>query len=191
MDAVSRPDPPAVPPAVPDAAPLVVVMGVSGSGKTTVGGPLAARLGVEYGEADQFHPQSNIDKMASGRPLDDADRRPWLEAIGRWLAEHEDRGAVATCSALKRSYRDALRAAAPGAVFLHLDAPRDVLAPRMEHRSGHFMPPSLLDSQLQTLEPLEPDETGLVVRSDTPVDTIVDEFVTWWADLRGPSEETA
>jgi gluconokinase len=172
MEAVSEPGPPAVP--------LVVVMGVSGSGKTTVGVALAARLDVEYGEADQFHPQSNIDKMTAGQPLDDADRRPWLEALGSWLAGHVDRGAVATCSALKRSYRDTLRAAAPSVVFLHLRADRAVLEPRMEHRSGHFMPPSLLASQLKTLEPLQPDETGLVVDSTTPVGDLVDEFIIWW-----------
>jgi gluconokinase len=164
-------------------------MGVSGSGKTTVAAPLAERLGVEYGEADQFHPQSNKDKMASGHPLDDADRQPWLEAIGRWLAEHADRGAVATCSALKRRYRDTLREAAPGTVFLHLQAPRDVLAPRMEHRPGHFMPASLLESQLKTLEPLQPDEAGLVVDSESPVDVILDEFVTWWSKQELRSEE--
>src|SRR3954451_7311238 len=100
--------------------PLVVVMGVSGSGKTSVGVALAERLAVEYGEADQFHPQSNIDKMTAGRPLDDTDRQPWLEAVGAWLAEHIDSGAVATCSALKRSYRDTLRSAAPTVAFLHL-----------------------------------------------------------------------
>src|SRR3954451_10970555 len=187
MDAVSS----AGPSAVPFAMPLVVVMGVSGSGKTTVGGPLAARLGVEYGEADDFHPESNKEKMHSGQPLDDADRRPWLEAIGAWLAEHPDRGAVATCSALKRSYRDLLRAAAPTAVFLHLQAPRDVLEPRMQHRSGHFMPTSLLASQLRTLEPLQPDEAGLVVDSDHPVDDIVDELVAWWTSRQASSEEVS
>src|SRR4051794_19291868 len=101
-------------------APLVVVMGVAGSGKTTVGIALAKRLGVDYGEADDFHPQRNIDKMSSGQALDDADRRPWLNAIGDWLAAHDEVGAVATCSALKRGYRDRLRASAPETVFLHL-----------------------------------------------------------------------
>jgi gluconokinase len=175
----------------PPAAPLVVVMGVSGSGKTTVGAPLAERWGVEYGEADQFHPQSNIDKMEAGRPLDDADREPWLEAIGRWLAAHEDRGAVATCSALKRAYRDTLRAAAPGTVFLHLESSRSVLEPRMEHRTGHFMPSSLLDSQLKTLEPLQPDEAGLAIDSATPVDDIIDAFVAWWEHRQAPREEAS
>lgn len=162
-------------------APLVVVMGVSGSGKTTVGVALAQRLGVDYGEADQFHPPANIAKMESGHPLDDADRRPWLEAVGRWLSERTGPGAVATCSALKRNYRDILRGAAADTVFLHLDAPREVLEERMEHRRGHFMPPSLLQSQLQTLEPLQPDEAGLVVRSDSPVDDIIGRFLAWWA----------
>src|SRR3954454_13466593 len=108
MEVVSEPGPSAVP--------LVVVMGVSGSGKTTVGLALAARLDVQYGEADQFHPQSNIDKMTSGQPLDDVDRQPWLEALGAWLAGQAESGAVATCSALKRHYRDILRSAAPDVV---------------------------------------------------------------------------
>jgi gluconokinase len=182
MEAVSDAGPPAVP--------LVVVMGVSGSGKTTVGIALAERLDVEYGEADQFHPQSNIDKMTAGQPLDDADRKPWLEAVGAWLADHADRGAVATCSALKRSYRDILRAAAPSTVFLHLNADRAVLEPRMAHRKGHFMPPALLASQLQTLQPLQPDEAGLVVDSTTPVGEIVDEFVAWWPDREQSTTES-
>jgi gluconokinase len=172
-------------------APLVVVMGVSGAGKTTVAAPLAAHLGVDYGEADDFHPPSNVAKMASGRPLDDGDREPWLRAIGAWLAAHEDRGAVATCSALKRRYRDMLRAAAPETVFLHLTGDRDVIEERMGHRSGHFMPTSLLTSQLQTLEPLEPDEAGLEADLTQPPEVIVAEFVTWWKDRKGAEEPRA
>ena len=162
-------------------APLVVVMGVSGSGKTTVGVHLAKQLDVEYGEADDFHPQCNIEKMSAGHALDDEDRWPWLQAIGTWLAAHDHAGAVATCSALKREYRDRLRAAAPGTVFLHLVGDPELLAQRMTGRSGHFMPTSLLASQLATLEPLEPDEAGIVVEITKSVDEIVATFVTWWA----------
>ncbi len=157
--------------------PLVVVMGVSGSGKTTVGEPLAERLGVDLGEADEFHPQANKDKMSAGEPLTDEDRIPWLHAIGGWLADRD--GAVATCSALKRSYRDLLRDDAPGTVFLHLTAPQDLLSERMTSRKGHFMPASLLQSQLDTLEPLEPDESGLEVDSTVAPDEIVDRFLAW------------
>ncbi|QWF79112.1 gluconokinase [Amycolatopsis sp. CA-230715] len=140
---------------------VIVVMGVSGSGKTTVGTELAERLGVDYAEADTFHPRANIDKMSSGVPLTDEDRWPWLHAIADWIREHQETGGVVTSSALKRSYRDVLRTG--GAVaFLHLDGPRELLAERMKTRSGHFMPVSLLDSQLGTLEPLGACENGLV-----------------------------
>jgi gluconokinase len=162
--------------------PLVVVMGVSGSGKTTVGELLAQRLRVEYGEADDFHPAANKQKMSAGLALDDDDRRPWLLAVGAWLAEHEDRGAVATCSALERAYRDLLRAEAPSSVFLHLTATREVLADRMERRKGHFMPVSLLDSQLATLEDLQPDEPGFAVEATRPPDEIGDGFLSWWRE---------
>jgi len=162
--------------------PLVVVMGVSGSGKTTVGEPLAQRLGVDFGEADDFHPQANKDKMSAGTPLDDDDRAPWLHAVGSWLAEHRDTGAVATCSALKRKYRELLRGEAPGTVFLHLTAPHDLLSERMTTRKGHFMPPSLLQSQLDTLQPLDPDEDGLEVDSTAAPDEIVERFLTWWRE---------
>ncbi|WP_055587964.1 gluconokinase [Peterkaempfera griseoplana] len=142
--------------------PCVVVMGVSGVGKTTVAQLLAERLDVPLAEADDFHPPANIAKMSAGTPLDDTDRQPWLEAIGRWLADRDaaGTGGVVTCSALKRSYRDTLRAASPGVFFLHLTADRALIADRIGHRSGHFMPASLLDSQLATLEPLGPDESG-------------------------------
>lgn len=148
--------------------PIVVVMGVSGSGKSTVGRELAAVLDVPYAEGDEFHPAANVAKMAAGIPLDDADRAPWLDAVAGWMAEHTVGGGVITCSALKRVYRDRLRAAAPAAFFLHLAAPRDELAHRMTERSGHFMPASLLDSQLAALEPLGPDEHGTVVDATQP-----------------------
>ena len=160
--------------------PVVVVMGVSGSGKTTVGKSLAARLEVEYGEADDFHPQANVDKMAAGEPLDDDDRAPWLAAIGSWMAERVEQGAVVSCSALKRQYRDTLRDAAPGAVFLHVHGSRELLEERLEGRSGHFMPPSLLTSQLETLEPLQDDEAGVTVDVRLPPDEVAEQFVEWW-----------
>ena len=161
-------------------------MGVSGSGKTTVGEPLAERLGVDFGEADDFHPRANKDKMSAGIPLDDNDRTPWLHAVGVWLAEHQGTGAVATCSALKRTYRELLRAEAPGTVFLHLAAPPDLLSERMTTRKGHFMPPSLLTSQLDTLQPLDPDEDGLEVDSSAAPDEIVERFLTWWGEKETP-----
>jgi gluconokinase len=166
-------------------APVVVVMGVSGSGKTTVGSQLAGRLHVVYGEADDFHPQSNVDKMAAGEPLDDDDRRPWLEAIGGWLAEHQAEGAVATCSALKRSYRDLLRSKAASTVFLHLHGDRQVLEERMGRRSGHFMPTSLLGSQLDILEPLAGDEQGVTADIARSPEEIVEEFLVWRQEKAG------
>jgi gluconokinase len=163
-----------------DRAPVVVVMGVTGSGKTTVGRDLADRLEVEYGEADDFHPKANVDKMAAGEPLDDDDRAPWLAAIGSWLAERGDRGAVVSCSALKRSYRDTLREAAPAAVFLHVHGSRDLLEDRLGDRKGHFMPASLLTSQLDTLEPLQQDEVGTTVDVRLEPEEIVERFAAWW-----------
>ncbi|MFE6233667.1 gluconokinase [Cellulosimicrobium sp. NPDC057862] len=143
----------------------LVVMGVAGSGKTTVATLLAQRLGTEYAEADQFHPEANIAKMSAGTPLTDEDRWPWLEAIRDWLSVEADAGrsGVVTCSALKRSYRDLLRTARGRVCFVHLDGSPELLAERMEHRSGHFMPTSLLPSQLATLEPLDDDEPGFTV----------------------------
>ncbi len=155
----------------------IVVMGVSGSGKTTVGTRLAEALGVDYAEGDEFHPPANVAKMAAGTPLDDADREPWLDALAGWLAERSGQGVVVTCSALKRIYRDRLRASAPDAFFLHLDLPRGELERRLAGRRGHFMPPSLLDSQLATLEPLEPDEDGSTVDGTLSPEDLVREAV--------------
>lgn len=140
--------------------PQVVVMGVSGSGKSTVGEQLAARLGVPFVDGDALHPAANVAKMASGVPLTDEDRIPWLRAVGRALAGTSPEGVVVACSALKRGYRDLIRSEAPGAVFAELDGDRAVLAARMAARPGHFMPVTLLDSQLATLEPLQADEAG-------------------------------
>jgi gluconokinase len=154
----------------------VVVMGVSGSGKTTVGTALAARLGRPFAEGDEFHSPANVAKMARGEPLTDADREPWLAALAWWIANHDraGRSTVLACSALKRRYRDTLRAAAPRrVVFIHLAAPRDVLLERMRRRKGHYMPSELLDSQLAELEPLQPDECGITVDATAPTDDIV------------------
>ncbi|WP_410605370.1 gluconokinase [Amycolatopsis sp. lyj-90] len=160
---------------------VIVVMGVSGSGKTTVGTELAARLGVDYAEADTFHPQANIDKMSSGHPLNDEDRQPWLEAIAGWIRDHQDSGGVVTSSALKYRYRDVLRSG--GDVwFLHLHGDRALLADRMKTRSGHFMPVSLLDSQLADLEPLQPDEFGLVADIAKKPEEIVDTTLAAFKD---------
>lgn len=140
----------------------LVVMGVSGCGKSTVGAMLADRLGVPFLDADSLHPPGNLAKMADGTPLDDPDRWPWLESVGRELAAHPD-GAVVACSALRRAYRDLLRSAVPGVRFVHLVGTREQLATRMQARERHFMPVSLLDTQLATLEPLGADEPGIVL----------------------------
>jgi gluconokinase len=162
--------------------PLLVVMGVSGSGKSTVGAALAQRLGVPYADADDLHPEANIEKMAAGEALDDGDRYPWLETIGAWLADRDGSGGVISCSALKVAYRDQLRRHAPRVRFLHLSGSREVIARRQASRPGHFMPASLLDSQFATLEQLGPTEDGLVIDVQQSVDDIVQEYV----DLTGP-----
>ena len=164
----------AKPPA--DPASPVVVMGVSGSGKSTVGAALAQRLQVPFADADAFHPQANITKMSAGEPLDDEDRYPWLDAVGEWLARHRD-GGVMACSALKRKYRDQLRAHCASIVFLQLSGSPELIARRQASRLGHFMPAALLKSQFDTLEPLEPDERGVVVDVGQSVDAIVETFL--------------
>jgi gluconokinase len=153
-------------PPPPPAVPVVVVMGVSGSGKSTVGGLLAERLNVPYAEADDFHPSANIAKMSAGHPLDDADRAPWLDAIAEWIADRHGQGGVVSCSALKRRYRDRLRAAAPDLFFLHLQGAPELISARLQARMEHFMPPELLRSQLDALEPLDQDENGAVIPID-------------------------
>lgn len=152
----------------------IVVMGVAAAGKTTVAEALARRLGCPLAEADAFHPAANVAKMSAGVPLDDADRWPWLRAIAAWIGEQDRAGrtAVATCSALKRAYRDLLRAASPRVVFVHLSGAPALLAARLAGRTGHFMPPSLLASQLATLEPLGPDERGVVLDVAAPPEAL-------------------
>ncbi|GAA4478669.1 gluconokinase [Microbacterium panaciterrae] len=154
-------------------APIVVVMGVSGCGKSTIGAALADRLRVPFQDADDLHPVSNVDKMAQGVPLTDADRAPWLCAIGGAMAQSMTSGLVVACSALRLAYRDTLRRHSPDVYFLHLSATRNVLAARMVVRSAHFMPLSLLESQLATLEPLTTKENGLAVDAELSVDRIL------------------
>jgi gluconokinase len=156
----------------------IVVMGVSGSGKSTVGAALAQRLHVPFADADDFHPQANIAKMSAGHALDDNDRYPWLETIGDWLAQRCDGGGVMSCSALKRKYRDQLRKHCPTVGFLHLSGTPEVITRRQASRPGHFMPPSLLKSQFDTLEPLEPDENGVDVDVNQDIDAIVETYLS-------------
>ncbi|WP_236239237.1 gluconokinase [Streptomyces sp. CC228A] len=153
--------------------PLVVaVMGVSGTGKSTVGPLVADRLGVPFAEGDDLHPPANVAKMTAGVPLEDADRWPWLDAIGRWARGRAGLGGVVSSSALKRSYRDRLREAHPELVFLHLTGDRALIEGRMAARRGHFMPAALLDSQYAALQPLGEDEAGVAVDvSGTPEET--------------------
>ena len=165
-------------------SPLIVVMGVAGSGKSTFGEALGARLGLRYSDADGFHPQANVDKMTAGHPLTDDDRWPWLDRIGEWLASYESTGAIVSCSALRRVYRDRLREQAPRAVFAHLYGPQQVVQARMDARKDHFMPPSLLQSQYDTLEPLEADERGVTLDLDQSLPRIVDDYVAWAARAR-------
>lgn len=150
----------------------VVVMGVSGCGKSTVGTALAEALRLRFVDADDLHPAENKRKMSAGIPLDDADRRPWLERVAEWLAEHPDGGVVA-CSALKRSYRDVLRAGATDPFFVHLAGPPEAALERVQGRTDHFMPASLVASQYATLEQLQPDEHGITLDFRDPVDELV------------------
>ena len=175
-----------------DVAPLprssgaaLVVMGVSGSGKSTIAAAVAARSGALFLDADDFHPPANTAKMAAGTPLTDGDRRPWLSAVGGEIARRRGNGrsVVLACSALRRSYRDILREHGGDLVFAHLHGSFELLAARLSTRAGHFMPPSLLASQLGTLELLEPDETGFAVGIDQPVAEVVTDVVAGWRSL--------
>jgi gluconokinase len=157
----------------------LVLMGVSGSGKSTIADRLAARLGWRYEDGDKFHPPANVAKMSAGHPLTDDDRRPWLQAI----ADEIDRTckvnerAVIACSALKHAYRDVLVHGRDDVRIVFLNGTQDLIAARLAARKGHFMPPGLLASQFRTLEPPQPDERPITVSIDAPVETIVDDII--------------
>lgn len=153
--------------------PVIVVMGVSGCGKSTLGLALAEALGVPYIEGDALHPPRNVALMAAGTPLTDADRAGWLDVIGERLAQAGDQGAVVACSALRRIYRDRLRAASPDLRLVHLHGDPALLAERIGQRTGHYMPPALLPSQLQTLEPPDPDEAAITLDIAQPPEALV------------------
>lgn len=154
---------------------IVVVMGVCGCGKSSVGQALAQRQGWSYIEGDDLHPETNTKKMTAGIPLDDADRWPWLDRIAGAAREFEDSGrsVVVACSALKRAYRDRLRAAGPDVHFLHLAGDRELIHRRLSARKDHFMPPGLLDSQFAALEPPGDDEGAIVLDVSIPLDDLV------------------
>lgn len=153
----------------------IVIMGVSGCGKSSVGAALATRLGLAYRDGDDLHPQANVDKMRAGIPLGDEDRWPWLDRVADVL--HHEAPVIIGCSALRRVYRDRIRAGAGGPVrFVHLTGSRAVIEARMTARKGHYMPPSLLDSQLATLEPPGPDE-AVSIDIDQPLAAIVDSIL--------------
>lgn len=170
-------------PPTPQTPHRIVVMGVSAVGKSTIGRRLAEAMQLPFIDADDLHTPTAVEKMRSGVPLTDEDRLPWLRACGRALTA-ADGGAVIACSALTRAYRDQLRDEASDAVFVHLHADPVHIQERAAQRTGHFMPPSLLASQLATLQPLEPDERGVTVDAVDAVDTIVAEAVT---SLTGPA----
>lgn len=162
----------------------VVVIGVSGSGKSTIAAELAGRMNFRFADADDFHPETNVKKMADGIPLTDEDRLPWLKSLATWMSERAAAGdsTVLACSALKRSYRDLLRQGPAGVAFLHLDGPAETIRKRMLLRD-HFMPAVLLDSQIATLEPLEADEHGATLDLTLTREELVDLAEEW---LTGP-----
>ena len=157
----------------------IIVMGVTGCGKSTVGVALAQRLGCAFIDGDDLHPEMNKKKMSSGVPLDDRDRVPWLEEVSKSLQLHD--AIVIACSALKKSYRTTITKGAPSTVFIHLKGSKDLITARLRERSGHFMPIGLLDSQIQTLEQLEVDEIGEGFEISQSVEDIVDQIMTWFS----------
>jgi gluconokinase len=177
--------------------PAIVLMGVSGSGKTAVGRHLSTELGLPFRDGDEFHPPANVAKMSSGVPLTDDDRWPWLDAIGKAIGEasRADRGIIVGCSALKRAYREHIIAAAGRPVlFVFLDGTRETLKRRLEGRKGHFMPPSLLDSQLATLEPPAREEGAIRISVEPPLDQVVADILAKLAGqaaTRWPSPTSA
>lgn len=170
-----------------DGTTSVVVMGVSGSGKSTVAAGLVERLGWEFAEGDDFHPPENVAKMSAGQPLDDGDRWPWLRLLADWIGQHErdGRSVVLTCSALKHTYRELLRDGHPSVWFAHVTADPDLLRERVGGRTGHYMPVSLLESQLAALEPLRDDEPGASVSGAGAPETVVDEVLAALGSERG------
>ena len=156
----------------------IVVMGVAGCGKSTVGAALAGALGARFLDGDDYHPRANVEKMAAARPLTDADRWPWLDRLAEKVAALRANGmaTVTACSALRRIYRDRLAAQVP-VRFVHLSVDFELIAGRMAARAGHFMPRVLLENQFATLEPLAPDEPGLTIDVDAPVDELVARIV--------------
>jgi gluconokinase len=161
----------------------LIVMGVSGAGKSVVAADLARRLQWELAEGDSLHPAANVAKMSAGTPLTDEDRWPWLRLVGDWIDDAAARGvgSVVTCSALKRSYRDLLCGGRPQVRFVHLAGSKALIGGRLGARRGHFMPPALLDSQLGDLEPLGPDEPGIVIPVDGTPAQITDRIMDWLA----------
>lgn len=158
----------------------IVIMGVSGCGKSSVGAALGHSLGIPYRDGDDLHPAANVEKMRAGIPLTDADRWPWLARVAQVL--HDEAPVIVGCSALRRTYRDRIRAGAGGAVrFVHLTGSRDIIAARMAARTGHYMPTALLDSQFATLEPPAPDE-ALTLDIAAPLPALVDAIL---ADIKG------
>ena len=158
---------------------ILVVMGVSGSGKSTIAPLLAERLGWVCRDGDEFHPRANVEKMHAGHPLTDEDRWPWLEAIAAWIDEERSAGrhGIVTCSALKRSYRDILIGAREDVRLVYLKGDEDLIGERISHRHSHFMPPKLLHSQFETLEEPGPDEHPLVVSIEPSPEEIADEIL--------------
>jgi gluconokinase len=158
------------------APPAILVFGVSGAGKTTIGRMLAERLGWAFLDADDLHPAANVEKMRSGVALDDADRWPWLDAVGDWIDAQASAGraSVIACSALKRAYRDQLRAGRPQLRTVYLAGSEALIAERLEHRSGHYWPASLLPTQFAALEPPGADEHAIVVDVGPPADVLVE-----------------
>ena len=169
----------------PSRATMVVVMGVSGSGKSTFGAALAEALGARFLDADDLHPPANRQKMATGTALDDDDRRPWLDAVAAWMAERIRTGqpGVVACSALRRRYRDRLRAAGAGVRFVYLAVPRAELEARMRSRV-HFMPVTLLASQLAALEPPDADEAACTVDGGAPLEQNLQRVLRWLTTSR-------
>jgi gluconokinase len=155
----------------------IVVMGVTGCGKSTIGAALAEKLGITFIDSDDLHSESNKKKMSSGTPLNDSDRQPWLQAVSDTLQTHEK--IVVACSALKKSYREKILAGAPTTQFIHLVGSKDLISSRLSERSHEFMPIELLDSQFQTLEPLEQSEQGKVVEISHSTEEIVAEITAW------------